>query len=126
MAEPIPGPEAFTARGRDARLSQAAIVLSVGAAAAGVPERVDEPEALGLPAAVDALGRAEPVTLDEMAVPLDPAVARRLPEPDLRLPGDAGAALMAEIAQRPDPVAAAALVEVNLHSESRLVRTSAA
>ncbi|MGE0300996.1 MAG: hypothetical protein AB7R99_30350, partial [Pseudonocardia sp.] len=42
------------------------------------------------------------------------------------LPGDAGAALMAEIAQRPDPVAAAALVEVNLHSESRLVRTSAA
>ena len=38
---PIPGPDAFLGRSRDARLSQAAIVLSVGAAAAGEPERQD-------------------------------------------------------------------------------------
>lgn len=126
MAEPVPGPDAFAARGRDARLSQAAIVLSVGAAAAGEAERVDRPEALGLPAAVDALGRAAPVTPEEVAAPLDPAIARRLPEPDLRVPAATSVELMAEIAARPDPVVAAALVEVSLHSASRLVRTSAA
>ena len=33
---PIPGPDAFVGRSRDAHLSQAAIVLSIGAAAAGL------------------------------------------------------------------------------------------
>jgi hypothetical protein len=46
---PIPGPpDAFLGRSRDARLSQAAIVLSIGASAAGEPERVDSPTEVGL------------------------------------------------------------------------------
>ena len=67
---PSPAPEAYARRDRDARLSQAAIVLSVGAAAAGEPERVDRPTAIGLPADLAPLGQPEPIPLDEAVAPL--------------------------------------------------------
>lgn len=126
IASPIPGPGAFSARSRDARLSQAAIVLSVGAAAAGEPDRVDDPAAVGLPADLAELGRREPISIEEAAAPLDVEVSAHLSDHSLRLPPSTSAGLMARIVQRPEPITAAALVEANLHSESRLVRTAAA
>ena len=38
--DPIPGPEAFEVNSRDARLSQAAYVLAIGAAVGSEPERL--------------------------------------------------------------------------------------
>ena len=67
---PIPGPDAFAARSRDAHLSQAAIVLSLGAAAGGRPDRVDTPDALGLPADLAACGQVEPIPVAQAAAPL--------------------------------------------------------
>jgi hypothetical protein len=62
--------DSFGRRDRDARMSQAAAVLSIGAAARGRPERVDAPEAIGLPADISPLGRVEPVPLAEASAPL--------------------------------------------------------
>lgn len=125
-ASPVPGPDAFAATSRDARLTQAAIVLSIGAAAGGEPERVEQPQAVGLPADVAALGRPELIGLDEATAPLGAVVAARRAEPGLRVPARTSGELMTEIVDRPDPVLAAALVEASLRSDSRLVRTSAA
>jgi hypothetical protein len=126
IAAPIPGPGAFTARSRDAWLSQAAIVLSIGAAAGGDADRVDDPAAVGLPADLADLGRRDPIPVEEAAEPLGADIATHLANRDLRLPPSTGAELMARVVDQPEPVTAAALVEANLHSESRLVRTSAA
>lgn len=68
---PVPGPDAFLGRSRDAYLSQAAIVLSVGAAAAGEPERVDSPAEVGLPSDLAPLGRPEPIPVEEAVAPLN-------------------------------------------------------
>jgi hypothetical protein len=117
-ASPVPGPDAFTARGRDARLSQAAIVLSIGAAAAGVPERVDRPAAIGLPGDLAACGRPDPIPVAEATAALDGG--------SRRVPPTTSAQLMVRLQDEPDPLTAAALVEANLRSDSRLVRTAAA
>lgn len=135
--EPVPGPEAWTSTSRDARLSQAAMVLSVGAAAAGEPYRVDSPAELGLNADVAALGRSAPIPMAEAIAPLDEVTASQgVTAPSSRAPSsrapssptqpNANAELMARLADQPDPVTAAALVESGLRSDSRLVRTSAA
>lgn len=121
-ATPVPGPDAFAARGRDARLTQAAIVLSVGASAGGVPERIDSPAEIGLPADVAALGRREPIPVEEASAPLD----GDLSDPTLRIPPAASVELMTRLGEAPEAMAAAALVEANLRSGSRLVRTAAA
>ena len=126
IASPIPGPDAFTVRSRDAWLSQAAILLSVGAAAAGEPQRVDDPEGVGLPADLAALGRRELIPIEEAARPLDVGLDAHLTDRGLRIPPSTSAELMARIVDQPEPIGAAALVEANLHSESRLVRTAAA
>jgi hypothetical protein len=125
-ASPIPGPDAFTVRSRDAWLSQAAIVLSIGAAAGGDADRVDDPTAVGLPADLADLGRRDLIPVEEAAEPLGADIATHLADRSLRLPPSTGAELMARVVDQPEPVTAAALVEANLHSESRLVRTSAA
>lgn len=123
---PVAGAEAYARRDRDARLSQAAIVLSVGAAAAGVPERVDRPDAVGLPADLAPLGQPEPVPLEDAVAPLgitaDEQRARSAPV----VTADTRAALMEQVVADPSPTNAAALVEACLHSGDRLVRTSAA
>ena len=126
IASPIPGPDAFTGRSRDAWLSQAAIVLSIGVAAGGEADRVDDPAAVGLPADLADLGRRDPIPVEEAAEPLGADIATHLSDRSLRLPPSTGAELMARVVDQPEPVTAAALVEANLHSESRLVRTSAA
>jgi len=125
-ATPIPGPDAFAGAGRDARLSQAAIVLSVGAAAGGVPARVDHPVAIGLPADLTPLGRPQPIPVADAAAPLRIELTRHLADRQLRIPATVCAELMSRLMERPEPVTAAALVEANLHSGSRLVRTAAA
>src|SRR4249919_190168 len=67
---PVPGPAAYARRNSDAHLSQAAIVLSLGAAAAGDAARVDRPTDIGLPADLTPLGRAEPIPLAEAVAPV--------------------------------------------------------
>ena len=68
---PIPGPEAFRERGRDARLSQAAIVLAAGAAVGGEMYRLDEPSALDLPEDLGRIGRQRKLRVEQAAGPLD-------------------------------------------------------
>ena len=123
---PIPGPRAFAEQSRDARLSQAAIVLSVGAAARGEPDRVDSPEEIGLPADVAALGRTEPIPVAEAAEPLGIELSAHITDRSLRVAPSTTVDLMTRLVDEPEPIGAAALVEANLHSESRLVRTAAA
>ena len=122
---PVGGPDAFAGRGRDARLSQAAIVLAIGAAAGGVPERVDESEALGLPDDLAACGQPEPIPVAQAAAPLAVELDEHVGQPR-PLPAGTSVGLMSRLIEQPDPVTAAALVEANLHNESRLVRTAAA
>src|SRR5688500_1990547 len=122
---PIPGPDAFLGRSRDARLSQAAIVLSVGAAAAGEPERVDSPTEVGLPPDLAALGRPEPIPVEEAAAPLDVDLSDHLARRSGPVSPATSVELMARLIDQPEPITAAALVEANLHSQSRLVRTAA-
>jgi hypothetical protein len=125
-ARPISGPEAFEATGRNARLSQAAIVLAAGAAVGGEMPRLDDPEALDLPPDLDRIARTRAIPLDQAVGPLDLDVATHLDQPGLRLPASASVDLTRRLIDQPRAVTAAALVEANLHSESRLVRTAAA
>ena len=125
-ATPIPGPEAFRATGRDARLSQAAIVLSAGAAVAGRWERVDAPAAIGLPADLGGIERPDGVSLAEAVTPLEVDVESYVAAPARRIPSAMAADMTERLVDRPEAATAAALVEANLHSDSLLVRTSAA
>jgi hypothetical protein len=123
---PIPGPEAFQERGRDARLSQAAIVLAAGAAVAGEMYRLDEPEALDLPEDLGRIAWRRKLRVEQAAAPLDIDLSTHLEQPELRLPSSTSVEITRQLIDRPHAVTAAALVEANLHSESRLVRTAAA
>ncbi len=125
-ATPLAGPDAFAATGRDARLSQAAIVLSVGAAAGGVPDRVDHPTDIGLPADLSAMGRPEPIPVAEASASLDLDVSAHLARRGGSIGPDTCVELMNRLVEQPDPITGAALVEASLHSGSRLVRTAAA
>lgn len=123
---PIPGPEAFESVGREAELSQAAIVLSAGAAVGGRADLVEEPSELGLPRELSRLGRAEKFEVAEALAPLDLDVRTHLADRALRVPAPTSAPLTRRLVDEPDAQTAAALVEANLHSDSRLVRTAAA
>jgi hypothetical protein len=123
---PVPGAEAYTRRDSDARLSQAAIVLSLGAAAAGVPERVDRPTDIGLPADLSPLGRPEPVPLAEAVAPLGITVEEQRDRRGPAVAANTRAALMDLLVSDPNPVVAATLVEACMRSDDRLVRTAAA
>lgn len=125
-ATPIPGPDAFRASGRDARLSQAAIVLCAGAAVGGRWGRLDSPEALGLPPELGQIEKMGGVSLEEAVAPLEVDAESHVSAPGRRIPSERGAELTQRLIDRPHAVTAAALVEVSLHSDSRLVRTSAA
>ena len=123
---PVAGAAAYARQDRDARLSQAAIVLSLGAAAAGLPERVDRPDAIGLPADLTPLGRPEPIPLDEAVAPLGISADEQRARSGPAIPAETRVALMDQVVADPNPTTAAALVEACLHSSDRLVRTSAA
>lgn len=123
---PIGGPEAFEAVGRDAELSRAGILLSLGAAASGHIERVPHPEALALPQGLHRVRREERLQVREALAPVDLDVETHVSDRALRLPADVSVGLARRLADGPDPVTAAALVEANLHSDSQLVRTAAA
>jgi hypothetical protein len=123
---PVAGRAAFTRDDRDARLSQAAIVLSLGAAVAGQPDRVDSPAEIGLPRDLTPLRSAVPIPVEEATAPLGILLADHLARRRAVVPQTTPAELMDRVIQQPEPVGAAAVVEANLHSGSRLVRTAAA
>ncbi len=125
-ATPIPGPEAFRSTGRDAEMSQAAIVLSAGAAVGGRAERIEAPQALDLPEDLGRIGREETFGVAEAAAGIDVDLPTHLEDRALRLPPSTSADLTRQLIDRPSASTAAALVEANLHSDSLLVRTSAA
>lgn len=122
---PVVAAEAFARQDRDARLSQAAVLLAIGAAAGGAAERVDLPTAIGLPADVAALGQPEPIALAQAVAPLGISVDEHVAR-EAEIPTTVRVGLAEQLADRPDPVAAAALVEAGLHGGTRLVRTAAA
>jgi hypothetical protein len=125
-ATPVPGPAAFRGRGRNARLSQAAILLSLGAAGAGAADRVEYGDAIGLPDDLASCGQPEPIAVAQaiapLAIDLDDHLARRR----VPVPSATSVELMSRLVDHPDPVTASALCEANLHSDSLLVRTAAA
>jgi len=106
---PVAGAEAYTRRDRNARLSQAAIVLSLGAAAAGQPERVERPDAVGLPADLAPLGQREPVPLEEAVAPLGITADEQRSRSGPAVPSDTRVALMDQVVADPNPTNAAAL-----------------
>lgn len=107
-------------------MSQAAIVLSCGAAVGGAWERIDAPEAVGLPAELGQIEQRGGVSLEEAVAPLDVDAESYVSAPARRFPSAKGAEMTALLIDQPHAANAAALVEVNLHSDSLLVRTSAA
>jgi hypothetical protein len=123
---PVPGSAAYARRDPDAHLSQAAIVLSLGAAAAGDAARVDRPTDIGLPADLSPLGRPEPIPLAEAVAPLGITAEEQRERRGPSVPASTRAALMERLVADPTPINAAALVEACLRSDNRLVRTAAA
>lgn len=123
---PVRGPEAFEERGRDARLSQAAIVLTAGAAVGGDLGRLDQLGDLDLPEGLARVARTRKLRVAEAVEPLDVDVATHVSEPAMRIPSASSARITRQLIDKPDAVTAAALVEANLHSDSKLVRTAAA
>lgn len=107
-------------------MSQAAIVLCAGAAIGGQWARLDAPEAIGLPAELGQIERSGGVSLEEAVAPLEIDVESYVSTGPGRPPSAVGVELTERLIDRAEAVTAAALVEVSLHSDSRLVRTSAA
>jgi hypothetical protein len=101
-ATPIAGPEAFESAGRDAELSQAAIVLTAGAAVGGRADRIDDLEALALPQGVRRIGRDRVFGVAEAAAPLDVDLRSHVEDRTLRLPGAVSADLTRRLIDLPD------------------------
>ena len=123
--EPVPGPEAFDRRSADARLSQAALILSVGAAVAGEPERIETHAAFPLPA-LNRLEHPGKVELTEAAEPLRVDTSEYVKGEVGVIPPEEASRLAHRLYQDPAPELAAALVEAGLHSPDRLIRTASA
>ena len=122
---PIKGPEAFEERGWDAILSQSAIVLAAGVGVAGAAAQLERPADMALPdlASIEYRDR---IDVGEAVATLDIDVATHVGDPNLRIPAADSAPIAKRLVDDPDPMTAAALVEVNLHSPHPLVRTAAA
>jgi hypothetical protein len=123
--DPIPGPEAFEQRDREAQLSQAAFLLASGAAVGGEADQVPRATPLELPP-LGALLSPRKLSLSRAMKRVDLGMTEHVQQPDLRIPSAACAHLAREVVDHPTPDAAAALVEASLHSPHPLVRTAAA
>ena len=123
--EPVPGPDAFDRRSPDARLSQAALILSVGAAVAGETGRIEQSEQFPLPP-VSRLERKEKVTLAAAAEPLHVDTDEYMRGEVRVITHEETSRIAHRLYDDPAPEMAAALVEAGLHSPDRLIRTAAA
>jgi hypothetical protein len=123
--DPIPGPEAFEQRDREAQLSQAAFLLAIGAAVSGQADRVPRATPLDLPP-LGTLLSAQKLSLSRAMRGVDLGMTEHLQQLDLEIPSEACVPLAREVVDHPTPDAAAALVETSLHSPHLLVRTAAA
>lgn len=123
--EPVPAPEAFEEQSESGQLSQAALVLSVGAAAAGHADVVPRYERLQLPD-LEGLRVTEPMVVGEALRPLDLSIADHIERPNLRIEPEAVTPMARSLADRPDPMVAASMIEASQHSPHRVVRTAAA
>ena len=121
---PVPAPEAFEDQSEAGQLSQAALLLSVGAAAAGHADIVPTDEHLELPA-LHPLRATTPMDVGEATRYVDLSVADHLARPDLRIEPVAVAPLARRLVDRPDPGLAASMIEASQHSPHRVVRTAA-
>jgi hypothetical protein len=123
--DPIPGPEAFGLRDREAQLSQAAFLLATGAAVSGEADQVPRATPLDLPP-LGMLLSPQRLSLPRALRGVDLSVTEHLEHPDLQIPSEACTHLAREVVDHPTPDAAAALIEASLHSPHPLVRTAAA
>ena len=122
--EPVPGPEAFEERSRAAQLSQAAQLLSAGAAAAGRTDVIPDAESLDLPA-LEQVELAGPMDVGEATRHLDLAVTDHVQHPELRIEPDVVASMARRLHDHPEPGVAASMIEASQHSPHRVVRTAA-
>lgn len=123
--EPVRGPEAFEERGRDAVMSQAAIVLAAGAGVGGRAEKLEPVGELDLPPMAQIV-RKRKMPVEQAVSQLDIDVATHVSRPDVRFPGSATANIAKQLVDKPAANTAAALIEANMHSSSPLVRAAAA
>lgn len=123
-AGPVPAPEAFEDQSAAGQLSQAALLLSVGAAAAGHADIVPVDQPLEFPA-LRPLRATTPMDVGEATRYVDLSVADHLARPDLRIEPEAVAPLARRLVDRPEPGLAASMIEASQHSPHRVVRTAA-
>lgn len=122
---PIPPTEAFTRTGGDARYAQAALLLSLGAAAAGATESVEITADFPLPP-LGPLRQEKVMPLEQAADALTVSTRAYVRGEVGTIPSSEAARLTRRVFDDPTPPAAAALVEAGLHHPDRLVRTAAA
>lgn len=123
--EPVPARESFQEGGAAARRTQAALLLSIGAAVAAETHRVPDPEDLALPPLAP-LAHPPPIPLARAAGRLDMSTAEYVSGFEGVISDEEPARLTHDLYETPEVDTAAALVEAGLHSRSRLVRTAAA
>lgn len=123
--EPVPAREAFEEASPDARQTQAALLLSIGAAVGGEPDHVPKHEQFSMPALAP-MAHPAPIPLERAARALDISTREYVDGFSGRIPRDEASRLTQRLYENPEPDTAAALVEAGLHSDSRLVRTAAA
>ncbi|MEE8599955.1 hypothetical protein [Euzebya tangerina] len=127
--EPVEPREAFEEDTLDARYSQAAVLLSVGAAVSGVTDMVPTHESFAMPD-LHPLAGTGPVPLPDAVAELDVAPHDYLTGQIGRIPSDEAARLTRNLFDGPGRGVAvntaAALVEAGMHNTSPLVRAAAA
>ena len=126
--EPVPPRQAFDSDTANSRRTQAALLLSVGAAVAGDADHIPQDEEQFPLPPFEPLAHPPPLSVARSIerLGLDLPVDAYLRATDLRVPADQAARLTHELYDNPDVDTAAALVEAGLHSRYRLVRTAGA
>ncbi|MGQ0848757.1 MAG: hypothetical protein ACT4OP_06515 [Actinomycetota bacterium] len=123
--EPVPGPEAFEEATSAGQLSQAAVLLSAGAAVRGREEQVPRASEFPLPE-LRALRGERRLTVEQATryLEIGPRIHAQQFIPQVAL--DQAPRLAHELYDHPDPAVAASLIEASLHSPHEVVRVAAA
>ncbi len=123
-AAPIPGPDAFSAEGEAAQLSQAAFLLATSLILTGDGDRLDGDRRFPLPDR-RRLQASGPIDYERIVSTLDIDLATHRAKRSPRLVHDRGPQLAVRAAEA-DTEAACALIEASTHSDAPVVRAAAA
>lgn len=123
--EPVELREAFQEDTPNGRRTQAALLLSIGAAVSGEPERAPDEGEFVLPP-LEPLAHPASIPLNRAARRLDIATDEYVAGFTGRISSDEPARLTRALYESPEVDTAAALIEAGLHNKSQLVRAAAA